>query len=208
MCPQKTIQKFLKANNHHQQGFTLVMVMMIMVIIALLVVGGSHVTNTEMRIAANDADYKYAVGIAERALLIAEQEIHDNVIDNDDPAEGPHAIAEDCSTVPVGTKCDKDMVTMFPDNACDPKTGFCGFNQGTPLWERESTWEKIGGKEPPSVSVNVGEAPQPRYIAEYLGIRKVEGEENRRIFRVTARAWGKNGDTKATFQSVITTPAP
>lgn len=206
MCQQKTIQKLNEYNNHRQQGFSLVMVMMIMVIIALLVVGGSHVTNTEMRIAANDADYKYAVGIAERALLLAEQDINNFVVDRKTDPSNPTAIPEDCSTVTAGTTCVRDMVTNFPDNRCID--GKCGFWSGTPLWEKEETWAKVNGVGPYCDEKDVGDAPKPCYIAEYLGIRTVDGEEDRRIFRITARAWGKNGDTKATFQSIITTPAP
>ena len=69
MCKQKNCSII---NNHlsdRQQGFSLVMVMMIMVVIALLVIAGAQVSNTEMRISTNNADQKYAKGLAERTLL-------------------------------------------------------------------------------------------------------------------------------------------
>ena len=51
-----------------QQGFTLYMVLILMAVIAILVLAGSQLLNTEMRLSTNDADRKYAFGLAEDAL--------------------------------------------------------------------------------------------------------------------------------------------
>ena len=63
-----------------QQGFTLYMVLILMAVIAILVLAGSQLLNTEMRLSTNDADRKYAFGLAEDALRNGEQytysEIH------------------------------------------------------------------------------------------------------------------------------------
>lgn len=55
-----------------QQGFTLYIVLVLMAIIATLVLAGGQTLNTEMRISSNDADKKYAFGLAEEALKAGE----------------------------------------------------------------------------------------------------------------------------------------
>ncbi|MBO7555211.1 MAG: hypothetical protein J6T41_04490 [Neisseriaceae bacterium] len=185
-------------NHHQQQGFSLVMVMMIMVVIALLVIAGAQVSNTEMRISTNNADQKYAKGLAERALLAGEDLVTQEALVNDPTAVGK-----------AGAKAETDLADKFPAGGSN---GLYGYNNTStaartapPLWEQDDTWNDTNSIEA-KVRCNAG-CKNPRYIVEYLGIKDVDGEENLRVFRITARAWGENENTVSTVQSVIVAPS-
>ena len=188
MCKQKNYSVITNRFANNQKGFSLVMVMMIMVVIALLVIAGAQVSNTEMRISTNNADQKYAKGLAERALLEGEKLISKEGLD----ATG--------ST--VKSKSETDLLNKFNNT-----NGLYGYNGATTrtetLWEDSNTWTGAN-----SVEVTFsGGSKKPRYIVEYLGTKDVDGETGLRVFRVTARAWGENENTVSTLQSVVVAPS-
>ena len=202
MCKQKinvTVKYGLINTQHQQSGFSLVMVMMVMVVIALLVIAGAQVSNTEMRISTNNADQKFAKGLAEKALLEAEKEVTAKVFGTTGTSS---------ATTKIETVDETVLKTSFPDGTCVAASGFCGIGPITaannlPVWE--SPVFASNGKE---VDISGG-AEKPRYIVEYLGIKdNVDGSANIRVFRVTARAVGVNPNTVSTLQTVLVAPSP
>ena len=208
MCKQKnfSIMDDGAFNHYRQQGFSLVIVMMIMLVIALLVIAGAQVSNTEMRISTNNADQKYAKGLAERALLVGE----DRVL-----AEAIGAVS---GTATTGAKSEEDLNKIFKVGG---NGGLYGYNNtataaprtAAPIWEETDTWwdeanNKGSNKSIEAVGVRCDSGCRnPRYIIEYLGTKDVDGEKDLRVFRVTARAWGENENSVSTLQSVIVAPS-
>lgn len=199
MCKQKNYSIINNgAFNHSQQGFSLIMVMMIMLVIALLVIAGAQRSNTEMRISTNNADQKYAKGLAERALLMAEDRVTQEAISI--PAAGSEMTAVDETT----------LEAKFPVAG---NKGLYGYNNtlttarsDIPRWEQKDIWTGTNSVEAVGVRCNAG-CQNPRYIIEYLGTKDVDGEKNLRLFRITARAWGENENSVSTLQTVIVAPS-
>ena len=213
MCKQKNCSILMTrfVNQQQQQGFSLVMVMMIMVVIALLVIAGAQVSNTEMRISTNNADQKYAKGLAERALLEGEKRVTTVTLQSTGaaltPAPGGVSHPGSGTTASaVQAKDEKELSPLFPA-AC--KDGLCGYDSSrtVPIWEDDNAW--VTGKGSKSFETNLvsGGGKQPRYIVEYLGTKDVDGDTNLRVFRITARAWGENENTVSTLQSVVVAPS-
>ena len=202
MCKQKNtrnVKNHLSNIYHQQGGFSLVMVMMIMVVIALLVIAGAQVSNTEMRISTNNADQKYAKGLAEKALLEAEKEITSIVYAV--PASGS-------STIAVVKEDDLTGAGKFESGKCT--SGLCGVgatNSKSTATSALALWEGEGFKDYGKEVDISGAAEKPRYIVEYLGVTDIDGQENLRVFRVTARAVGQNPNTVSTLQTVVVAPA-
>ena len=199
MCKQKIDETVkyhgLMSTLHQQSGFSLVMVMMIMVVLALLVIAGAQVSNTEMRISTNNADQKFAKGLAEKALLEAEKEITGKVFGSGGTSSASTAVTAVDETT---------LKNSFADNACS--NGLCGIGAtntgGFPLWERDGF--ATYGQE---VDISGG-AEKPRYIVEYLGIKEsVDGSANIRVLRVSARATGQNPNTVSTLQTILVAPS-
>lgn len=190
MCKQKNCSII---NNHlsdRQQGFSLVMVMMIMVVIALLVIAGAQVSNTEMRISTNNADQKYAKGLAERTLLEAEKFISQQALQ-----------AAPVGSTGVKAKDEADLLSTF--NGSNGLYGY-GTTRSTPVWEVASNWTGTNSVEVDNLA---GTGQKPRYMIEYLGTKDVDGDIGLRVFRVTARAWGENSNTVSTLQTVVVAPS-
>lgn len=238
MCKQKT-RKSINTNVmmcHQQSGFSLVMVMMIMVVIALLVIAGAQVSNTEMRISTNNADQKFARGLAEKTLLVAENKVTEIVFDISDfggsgsggtgaggtgggdagtgggDAGGGGAGGDDAAPVsPAIAESEIESKGFAKDTCAD---GLCGINgamtanHNVHVWEFGDDGKSYLSENGKAVSDLQGEASKaPRYMVEYLGVKQVDGAPNLRIFRITSRAWGKNANTVSTLQTVVVAPA-
>ena len=199
-----------------QQGFTLYMVLILMAVIAILVLAGSQLLNTEMRLSTNDADRKYAFGLAEDALRHGEQyaysEIHKEVLKD---AGIKAAIANGSSQASdffgvVGANktfedgCKNGLCAPSIESATVAGTSYSNI----PAWERT---EDVAGKKTSyfdidnrSIKFDLGAGAEvsknPRFIIEYLG--PAENKETT-LYRITARAWGRNQNTQVTLQSVI-----
>ena len=174
-----------------QKGFALFIVLMIMIGIALLVVTATQSYNTEQRISTNDADHKFATTLAEAALREGENHIYE-IEDGKKPftdncaeglckaanvTAGTYTIASGTITV-SGTS--KDEAWIREDN------------------KKETKYIDINGIKYPGV--NSGAKKDARYIIEYLSTNSTD---NRTIYRVTAKAWGKNENTVVILQSYV-----
>ncbi|HGM2382576.1 TPA: PilX N-terminal domain-containing pilus assembly protein [Neisseria gonorrhoeae] len=181
-----------------QRGFALFIVLMVMIVVAFLVVTAAQSYNTEQRISANESDRKLALSLAEAALREGEFQ----VLDLEYAADSKVTFSENCenglcTAVNVRTNdaneetFDNIVVKGKPTveavkRPCPAKSGknsagLCIDNQGV-------EYEKGTG--------NVSK--MPRYIIEYLGEKN-----NQNIYRVTAKAWGKNANTVVVLQSYV-----
>ncbi|MCH8690985.1 pilus assembly protein [Neisseria gonorrhoeae] len=181
-----------------QRGFALFIVLMVMIVVAFLVVTAAQSYNTEQRISANESDRKLALSLAEAALREGEFQ----VLDLEYTADSKVTFSENCenglcTAVNVRTNdaneetFDNIVVKGKPTveavkRPCPAKSGknsagLCIDNQGV-------GYEKGTG--------NVSK--MPRYIIEYLGEKN-----NQNIYRVTAKAWGKNANTVVVLQSYV-----
>ncbi|HGO6549029.1 TPA: PilX N-terminal domain-containing pilus assembly protein [Neisseria gonorrhoeae] len=181
-----------------QRGFALFIVLMVMIVVAFLVVTAAQSYNTEQRISANESDRKLALSLAEAALREGEFQ----VLDLEYTADSKVTFSENCenglcTAVNVRTNdaneetFDNIVVKGKPTveavkRPCSAKSGknsagLCIDNQGV-------EYEKGTG--------NVSK--MPRYIIEYLGEKN-----NQNIYRVTAKAWGKNANTVVVLQSYV-----
>ncbi|HFA6386841.1 TPA: pilus assembly protein [Neisseria gonorrhoeae] len=181
-----------------QRGFALFIVLMVMIVVAFLVVTAAQSYNTEQRISVNESDRKLALSLAEAALREGEFQ----VLDLEYTADSKVTFSENCenglcTAVNVRTNdaneetFDNIVVKGKPTveavkRPCPAKSGknsagLCIDNQGV-------EYEKGTG--------NVSK--MPRYIIEYLGEKN-----NQNIYRVTAKAWGKNANTVVVLQSYV-----
>lgn len=202
-----------------QQGYALFIVLMMMVVIALLVVTATQSYNTEQRISTNDADHKFATTLAEAALREGENRIYeiedgdfpftDNCIsisktkpkDKDNIKKGlckaahvnagSYLTAEGTITV-IGTSTVEAWVRECGTNKCIEKNGkkykISGIEEGDK--DKDEEYEEISGIK----------IKKPRHIIEYLGTNSAD---KRTIYRVTAKAWGKNANTQVVLQSYV-----
>ena len=181
-----------------QQGYALFIVLMMMVVIALLVVTATQSYNTEQRISTNDADRKLATTLAEAALREGENQIFD--------IEGKKTtFTKDCKNGLCSTpEVIYDGNFEKPEN--DKPEGDA-WNRILPeCIEKDEKKKKkpqkcidVNGKKY-SLGENSGIKKSPRYIIEYLGTNSAD---KRTIYRVTAKAWGKNDNTQVVLQSYV-----
>ena len=195
-----------------QQGYALFIVLMMMVVIALLVVTATQSYNTEQRISTNDADHKFATTLAEAALRKGENRIYD--IEN-----GVFPFTDDCISTPkdknekqqkglckaahvkagsyltaggtitvIGTSKDEAWVRECGTDKCIEKNGKKYEISG--IEEDDEEYDEISGIK----------IKKPRHIIEYLGTNSAD---KRTIYRVTAKAWGKNANTQVVLQSYV-----
>lgn len=183
-----------------QRGSALFIVLMVMIVVAFLVVTAAQSYNTEQRISANESDRKLALSLAEAALREGEFQ----VLDLEYTADSKVTFSENCekglctavnvrtnnngneevfgNIVVQGTPPTVEAVKRScPAKSGKNSTGLCIDNQGV-------EYEKGTG--------NVSK--MPRYIIEYLGEKN-----NQNIYRVTAKAWGKNANTVVVLQSYV-----
>ncbi|STZ85884.1 type IV pilus assembly protein PilX [Neisseria gonorrhoeae] len=181
-----------------QRGSALFIVLMVMIVVAFLVVTAAQSYNTEQRISANESDRKLALSLAEAALREGEFQ----VLDLEYTADSKVTFSENCenglcTAVNVRTNdaneetFDNIVVKGKPTveavkRPCPAKsgknsTGLCIDNQGMEYKKGTGNVSKM-----------------PRYIIEYLGEKN-----NQKIYRVTAKAWGKNANTVVVLQSYV-----
>lgn len=165
-----------------QQGFALFIVLMMMIVIAFLVVAVTQSYNTEMRIGSNDADRKLAMSLAEAALRQGESDI------------------ADLSRPSFTQNCTNGLCAM---------AGAEARTQGEATIETDNVvaWDRLCGNEncmdnngrTYSAGTDTAVSRPARYIIEFVDA-KTDGRE---IYRVTARAWGRNANTVVTVQSYV-----
>lgn len=181
-----------------QRGSALFIVLMVMIVVAFLVVTAAQSYNTEQRISANESDRKLALSLAEAALREGEFQ----VLDLEYTADSKVTFSENCenglcTAVNVRTNdaneetFDNIVVKGKPTvevvkRLCSAKsgknsTGLCIDNQGVEYKKGTGNVSKM-----------------PRYIIEYLGVKNGQN-----VYRVTAKAWGKNANTVVVLQSYV-----
>ncbi|ENW2722060.1 pilus assembly protein [Neisseria gonorrhoeae] len=181
-----------------QRGSALFIVLMVMIVVAFLVVTAAQSYNTEQRISANESDRKLALSLAEAALREGEFQ----VLDLEYAADSKVTFSENCekglcTAVNVRTNdaneetFDNIVVQGKPTveavkRPCPAKsgknsTGLCIDNQGVEYKKGTGNVSKM-----------------PRYIIEYLGVKNGQN-----VYRVTAKAWGKNANTVVVLQSYV-----
>lgn len=178
-----------------QRGFALFIVLMVMIVVAFLVVTAAQSYNTEQRISANESDRKLALSLAEAALREGELQVLDLEYDTDSKVTFSENCGKGlCTAVNVRTNNDNneeafDNIVVQGKPTVEAVKRFCPANS-TDLCIDKKGMEYKKGKG--SVS------KPPRYIIEYLGVKNGEN-----VYRVTAKAWGKNANTVVVLQSYV-----
>ncbi|EMT7068065.1 pilus assembly protein [Neisseria gonorrhoeae] len=181
-----------------QRGSALFIVLMVMIVVAFLVVTAAQSYNTEQRISANESDRKLALSLAEAALREGEFQ----VLDLEYTADSKVTFSENCekglctavnvrtnnaneesfgNIVVQGTPTVEAVKRSCPANSGKNSTGLCIDNQGVEYKKGTASVSKM-----------------PRYIIEYLGVKNGQN-----VYRVTAKAWGKNANTVVVLQSYV-----
>ncbi|EPF8425085.1 pilus assembly PilX family protein [Neisseria gonorrhoeae] len=182
-----------------QRGSALFIVLMVMIVVAFLVVTAAQSYNTEQRISANESDRKLALSLAEAALREGEFQ----VLDLEYAADSKVTFSENCekglctavnvrtnnngseeafgNIVVQGKPTVEAVKRSCPAKSGKNSTGLCIDNQG-------AEYKKGTGKV----------SKMPRYIIEYLGVKNGQN-----VYRVTAKAWGKNANTVVVLQSYV-----
>ncbi|HEZ0947924.1 TPA: pilus assembly protein [Neisseria meningitidis] len=176
-----------------QRGFALFIVLMVMIVVAFLVVTAAQSYNTEQRISANESDRKLALSLAEAALREGELQVLDLEYDTD-------------SKVTFSENCAKGLCTAVNVRNGNEEAFDNIVVQGKPTVEavkRSCTAKSTGlcidnkGMEYKKGTQSVSKSP--RYIIEYMGL---DGN-GQNVYRVTAKAWGKNANTVVVLQSYV-----
>lgn len=181
-----------------QRGSALFIVLMVMIVVAFLVVTAAQSYNTEQRISANESDRKLALSLAEAALREGEFQ----VLDLEYTADSKVTFSENCekglctavnvrtnnaneesfgNIVVQGTPTVETVKRSCPAKSGKNSTGLCIDNQGVEYKKGTASVSKM-----------------PRYIIEYLGVKNGQN-----VYRVTAKAWGKNANTVVVLQSYV-----
>ena len=178
-----------------QQGYALFIVLMIMIVIALLVVTAVQSYNTEQRISTNEADRKLATSLAEAALQKGENSIINfdgkkvvfraNCLGTIDGTETPGLCATPNAIVPIESN---DLIEV------ENSTG----NAWERMADKKLYMDENGQPVADIQAENVSKTPV--YIIEYISTNTSQGST---IYRVTAKAWGKNNNTVVMLQSYV-----
>ncbi|HHQ1367378.1 TPA: pilus assembly PilX family protein [Neisseria gonorrhoeae] len=181
-----------------QRGSALFIVLMVMIVVAFLVVTAAQSYNTEQRISANESDRKLALSLAEAALREGEFQ----VLDLEYTADSKVTFSENCekglctavnvrtnnaneesfgNIVVQGTPTVEAVKRSCPAKSGKNSTGLCIDNQGVEYKKGTASVSKMS-----------------RYIIEYLGVKNGQN-----VYRVTAKAWGKNANTVVVLQSYV-----
>lgn len=178
-----------------QRGFALFIVLMVMIVVAFLVVTAAQSYNTEQRISANESDRKLALSLAEAALREGELQVLDLEYDTDSKVTFSENCAKGlCTAVNVrtnntGNEEAFDNIVVQGKPTVEAVKRSCTANSTDLCIDKKGMEYKKGTR---SVS------KMPRYIIEYLGVKNGEN-----VYRVTAKAWGKNANTVVVLQSYV-----
>ena len=181
------------APRREQGGFALFIVLIMMIVIAFLVVAATQSYNTEMRIGSNDADRKMAMATAEAALRQGEGDISTLK----DPTFASNCAGGLCAAAA--------SAAPSPNPIKDTPQGtitvtIAGKDSAIAAWERTSCTNGPCLENSGRTFAVPGAAKAPRYIIEFINHTAAT---NTSIYRVTARAWGKNANTVVTVQSYV-----
>ncbi|QOG47849.1 pilus assembly protein [Neisseria gonorrhoeae] len=182
-----------------QRGSALFIVLMVMIVVAFLVVTAAQSYNTEQRISANESDRKLALSLAEAALREGEFQ----VLDLEYTADSKVTFSENCekglcTAVNVRTNDDANEET-FDNIVVKGKPTVEAVKRPCPAKSgKNSAGLCIDNKGMEYNKGVAGVSKMPRYIIEYLGVKNGQN-----VYRVTAKAWGKNANTVVVLQSYV-----
>ncbi|ARB99155.1 TPA: PilX N-terminal domain-containing pilus assembly protein [Neisseria gonorrhoeae] len=177
-----------------QRGSALFIVLMVMIVVAFLVVTAAQSYNTEQRISANESDRKLALSLAEAALREGEFQ----VLDLEYTADSKVTFSENCekglcTAVNVRTNNVNEEsfgnIVVQGTSTVEAVKRSCPANSASLCIDNQGVEYKKG-------TGNVSK--MPRYIIEYLGVKNGQN-----VYRVTAKAWGKNANTVVVLQSYV-----
>ncbi|HFB8682934.1 TPA: pilus assembly protein [Neisseria gonorrhoeae] len=181
-----------------QRGFALFIVLMVMIVVAFLVVTAAQSYNTEQRISANESDRKLALSLAEAALREGEFQ----VLDLEYTADSKVTFSENCENglcTAVNVRTNDANEETFDNIVVKGKPTVEAVKRPCPAKSGKNSTDLCidnQGVEYKKGTENVSK--MPRYIIEYLGEKN-----NQNIYRVTAKAWGKNANTVVVLQSYV-----
>ena len=182
-----------RAPRREQGGFALFIVLIMMIVIAFLVVAATQSYNTEMRIGSNDADRKMAMATAEAALRQGEGDISTLK----DPTFASNCAGGLCAAA-VSAAPSPNPIKDTPQGTIT--VTIAGKDSAIAAWERTSCTNGSCLENSGRTFAVPGAAKAPRYIIEFINHTAAT---NTSIYRVTARAWGKNANTVVTVQSYV-----
>ncbi|HFB0445672.1 TPA: pilus assembly protein [Neisseria gonorrhoeae] len=178
-----------------QRGSALFIVLMVMIVVAFLVVTAAQSYNTEQRISANESDRKLALSLAEAALREGEFQ----VLDLEYAADSKVTFSENCekglcTAVNVRTNNNGNEeafgnIVVKGKPTVEAVKRSCPANSASLCIDNRGVEYKKG---------TAGVSKMPRYIIEYLGVKNGQN-----VYRVTAKAWGKNANTVVVLQSYV-----
>lgn len=181
-----------------QRGFALFIVLMVMIVVAFLVVTAAQSYNTEQRISANESDRKLALSLAEAALREGEFQ----VLDLEYTADSKVTFSENCGNglcTAVNVRTNDANEETFDNIVVKGKPTVEAVKRPCPAKSgKNSAGLCIDNKGMEYNKGVAGVSKMPRYIIEYLGVKNGQN-----VYRVTAKAWGKNANTVVVLQSYV-----
>lgn len=181
-----------------QRGSALFIVLMVMIVVAFLVVTAAQSYNTEQRISANESDRKLALSLAEAALREGEFQ----VLDLEYTADSKVTFSANCEKglcTAVNVRTNNANEEYFDNIVVQGKPTVEAVKRSCPANSaKNSTGLCIDNKGMEYKKGTAGVSKMPRYIIEYLGVKNGQN-----VYRVTAKAWGKNANTVVVLQSYV-----
>lgn len=181
-----------------QRGSALFIVLMVMIVVAFLVVTAAQSYNTEQRISANESDRKLALSLAEAALREGEFQ----VLDLEYTADSKVTFSENCENglcTAVNVRTNDANEETFDNIVVKSKPTVEAVKRPCPAKSgKNSAGLCIDNKGMEYNKGVAGVSKMPRYIIEYLGVKNGQN-----VYRVTAKAWGKNANTVVVLQSYV-----
>lgn len=181
-----------------QRGSALFIVLMVMIVVAFLVVTAAQSYNTEQRISANESDRKLALSLAEAALREGEFQ----VLDLEYAADSKVTFSENCEKglcTAVNVRTNDANEETFDNIVVKGKPTVEAVKRPCPAKSgKNSAGLCIDNKGMEYNKGVAGVSKMPRYIIEYLGVKNGQN-----VYRVTAKAWGKNANTVVVLQSYV-----
>ncbi|EMT6017660.1 pilus assembly protein [Neisseria gonorrhoeae] len=181
-----------------QRGFALFIVLMVMIVVAFLVVTAAQSYNTEQRISANESDRKLALSLAEAALREGEFQ----VLDLEYTADSKVTFSENCENglcTAVNVRTNDANEETFDNIVVKGKPTVEAVKRSCPAKSGKNSTDLCIDNQGVEYKKGTGSVSKmPRYIIEYLGVKNGQN-----VYRVTAKAWGKNANTVVVLQSYV-----
>ncbi|EMR8209392.1 pilus assembly protein [Neisseria gonorrhoeae] len=181
-----------------QRGSALFIVLMVMIVVAFLVVTAAQSYNTEQRISANESDRKLALSLAEAALREGEFQ----VLDLEYTADSKVTFSENCENglcTAVNVRTNDANEETFDNIVVKGKPTVEAVKRPCPAKSGKNSTDLCIDNQGVEYKKGTGNVSKmPCYIIEYLGVKNGQN-----VYRVTAKAWGKNANTVVVLQSYV-----